>query len=51
MLFRSRGETFVTRKVTRAIAHILAGKQDKLYLGNLKAKRDWGFAPEFVECQ
>ena len=46
-----RGETFVTRKVTRAIAHILAGKQDKLYLGNLKAKRDWGFAPEFVECQ
>jgi len=46
-----RGETFVTRKITRAIAHILAGKQDKLYLGNLNAKRDWGFAPEFVECQ
>jgi GDPmannose 4,6-dehydratase len=46
-----RGETFVTRKITRALAAILAGKQDKLYLGNLKAKRDWGFAPEFVECQ
>jgi len=46
-----RGETFVTRKITRAIANILAGKQDELYLGNLKAKRDWGFAPEFTECQ
>lgn len=46
-----RGETFVTRKITRALAAILAGKQDKLYLGNLDAKRDWGFAPEFVECQ
>jgi GDPmannose 4,6-dehydratase len=46
-----RGETFVTRKITRALANIIAGKQDKLYLGNLKAKRDWGFAPEFVECQ
>lgn len=44
-----RGETFVTRKVTRAIAAILAGKQDKLFLGNLAAKRDWGFAPEYVE--
>jgi GDPmannose 4,6-dehydratase len=44
-----RGETFVTRKITRAIANILAGKQDKLYLGNLNAKRDWGFAPEYVE--
>ncbi len=44
-----RGETFVTRKVTRALAHILAGKQKKLYLGNLNAKRDWGFAPEYVE--
>lgn len=44
-----RGETFVTRKVTRAIAHMLAGKQKKLYLGNLNAKRDWGFAPEYVE--
>jgi len=46
-----RGETFVTRKITRAIANIVAGKQDKLYLGNLKAKRDWGFAPEYIECQ
>ncbi len=45
-----RGETFVTRKITRAIAHILTGKQDKLYLGNLQAKRDWGYAPEYVEA-
>jgi GDPmannose 4,6-dehydratase len=45
-----RGETFVTRKITRAIANILAGRQNKLYLGNLDAKRDWGFAPEYVEC-
>lgn len=45
-----RGETFVTRKITRAIANILAGKQNKLYLGNLKAKRDWGYAPEYVEA-
>jgi GDPmannose 4,6-dehydratase len=45
-----RGETFVTRKITRAIASILAKKQDALYLGNLKAKRDWGFAPEYVEA-
>jgi len=45
-----RGETFVTRKITRAIANILAGKQKKLYLGNLEVKRDWGFAPEYVEC-
>ena len=44
-----RGETFLTRKVTRAVANILAKKQDKLYLGNLEAKRDWGFAPEYVE--
>ncbi len=44
-----RGETFVTRKITRALANILAGKQKKLYLGNLEAKRDWGFAPEYVE--
>jgi len=44
-----RGETFVTRKITRAVAHILAGKQKKLYLGNLEAKRDWGYAPEYVE--
>jgi GDPmannose 4,6-dehydratase len=46
-----RGETFVTRKITRAVANIIAGKQHKLFLGNLDAKRDWGFAPEFVECQ
>ena len=45
-----RGETFVTRKTTRAIANIIAGKQKKVYLGNLKAKRDWGFAPEYVEA-
>jgi len=44
-----RGETFVSRKITRAVARILAGKQDKLFLGNLEAKRDWGFAPEQVE--
>jgi GDPmannose 4,6-dehydratase len=46
-----RGETFVTRKISRAIAQIIAGKQDALYLGNLDAKRDWGYAPEFVQCQ
>lgn len=46
-----RGETFVTKKITRAVAHILAGKQNMLYLGNLDALRDWGFAPEYVECQ
>jgi len=46
-----RGETFVTRKITRAIANILKGKQRRLYLGNLNAKRDWGFAPGYVECQ
>lgn len=45
-----RGGTFVTRKVTRGIAEILAGKADKLYLGNLDAKRDWGYAPEYVEA-
>ncbi len=45
-----RGETFVTRKITRAVAHIQAGLQDKLYLGNLEAKRDWGFAKEYVEA-
>ena len=44
-----RGETFVSRKITRAVVNILAGKQDKLYLGNLDAKRDWGYAPEYVE--
>jgi GDPmannose 4,6-dehydratase len=45
-----RGETFVTRKITRAIARIKAGMQDKLYLGTLDAKRDWGYAPEYVEA-
>jgi GDPmannose 4,6-dehydratase len=45
-----RGETFVTRKITRAVARIKAGLQDKLYLGNLDARRDWGYAPEFVEA-
>ncbi len=45
-----RGENFVTRKVTRAIARIKRGLQDKLYLGNLKARRDWGYAPEYVEA-
>ncbi|MDX6242676.1 MAG: GDPmannose 4,6-dehydratase [Frankiales bacterium] len=44
-----RGETFVTRKITRAVARIKAGIQDKLYLGNLDAIRDWGYAPEYVE--
>jgi GDPmannose 4,6-dehydratase len=44
-----RGATFVTRKITRAVASIKAGKQEKLYLGNLEARRDWGFAPEYVE--
>lgn len=44
-----RGENFVTRKVTRGIAHILAKKQYHIYLGNLEAKRDWGYAPEYVE--
>ncbi|HEX9059908.1 MAG TPA: GDP-mannose 4,6-dehydratase [Clostridia bacterium] len=44
-----RGETFVTRKITRAIASIICGKQDKLLLGNLDAKRDWGFAGDYVE--
>jgi GDPmannose 4,6-dehydratase len=44
-----RGETFVTRKITRAVAGILAGKQEKLSLGNMDAKRDWGFAGDYVE--
>jgi len=43
-----RGETFVTRKITRALAAILAGKQKELYLGNLEAQRDWGYAPDYV---
>ena len=46
-----RGETFVTRKITRAIADIIKGKQKKIFLGNLNAKRDWGYAPEYVVCQ
>tara|TARA_R100000664_G_C2751832_1_gene139121 strand:- start:1123 stop:2112 length:990 start_codon:yes stop_codon:yes gene_type:complete len=45
-----RGETFVTRKITRAAARIRLGLQDKLYLGNLEAKRDWGFAGDYVEA-
>jgi GDPmannose 4,6-dehydratase len=45
-----RGETFVSRKITRALAHILNGNQNKLFLGNLEARRDWGFAPEYVEA-
>jgi GDPmannose 4,6-dehydratase len=45
-----RGETFVTRKITRAVAHIAAGLQDKLYLGNLDAQRDWGYAKEYVQA-
>lgn len=45
-----RGKTFVTRKITRAVANIKLGKQDKLYLGNLDAKRDWGYAKDFVEA-
>ena len=45
-----RGETFVTRKITRGLARILAGKDKKLYLGNLEAKRDWGYAKDYVEA-
>ena len=45
-----RGETFVTRKITRGIARIKAGLDKKIYLGNLDAKRDWGYAPEYVEA-
>ncbi|MBP3225639.1 MAG: GDP-mannose 4,6-dehydratase, partial [Methanobrevibacter sp.] len=45
-----RGETFVTRKITLAVARIKLGKQKKLYLGNLNAKRDWGHAKDYVEC-
>lgn len=45
-----RGETFVTRKITLAVARISAGLQDKLYLGNLNARRDWGYARDYVEC-
>lgn len=45
-----RGETFVTRKITLAAARIAQGKQDRLYLGNLSSLRDWGYAPDYVEC-
>ena len=45
-----RGETFVTRKITRALGRIKVGLQKKLYLGNLDAKRDWGFAGDYVEA-
>ena len=45
-----RGETFVTKKITEAVANIAAGKQEHLYLGNLSAKRDWGYAPDYVEA-
>ena len=45
-----RGETFVTKKITEAVANIVTGKQDYLYLGNLSAKRDWGYAPDYVEA-
>lgn len=45
-----RGETFVTRKITKGVANIVLGNQDKLYLGNLDAKRDWGYAPEYMEA-
>ena len=44
-----RGETFVTRKITRGLARILAGKEQKIYLGNLDAERDWGYAKDYVE--
>jgi GDPmannose 4,6-dehydratase len=45
-----RGETFVTRKISRAVAHIKFGLQEKLFLGNLDARRDWGYAPDYVEA-
>ncbi len=45
-----RGENFVTRKITISIAELLAGKRDKIYLGNLDARRDWGYAPDYVEA-
>jgi GDPmannose 4,6-dehydratase len=45
-----RGDNFVTRKITRAVARIKAGLQDKLFMGNLEAKRDWGYAKEYVEA-
>src|SRR5213078_343566 len=45
-----RGETFVTRKISRAVAAIKQGLQEELFLGNMEAKRDWGYAPEYVEA-
>jgi GDPmannose 4,6-dehydratase len=45
-----RGETFVTRKITRAVAHVKLGLQEKLFLGNLDARRDWGYAPDYVQA-
>jgi GDPmannose 4,6-dehydratase len=45
-----RGETFLTRKITRGVAKILSGKDEKIYIGNLEPKRDWGYAPEYVEA-
>src|SRR5665811_1437792 len=45
-----RGRTFVTRKITRGVADILSGREQKLYLGNLDSRRDWGYAPEYVEA-
>lgn len=45
-----RGETFVTRKITQAVARILLGEQDCIYLGNLDAQRDWGHARDYVQC-
>jgi GDPmannose 4,6-dehydratase len=45
-----RGETFVTRKISRAVARIVAGRQELVYLGNLEARRDWGYAPDFVRA-
>ena len=50
MRFARRGETFVTRKITRAVAHIKLGLQEKLFMGNLDSRRDWGYAKEYVEA-
>ena len=49
IMSRRGGENFVTRKITLAIANIVAGKQDKISLGNMNAKRDWGYAGDYVE--
>ena len=45
-----RGETFVRRKITRSVARIMAGLEDKLFMGNIDAARDWGYAPEYVDA-